>query len=141
MLVYYPLEQLSYLCYHGVIPTSFTFPLSKSKKTQITINPDILSIWSCRFWAVYVILDFFHLNEDRILLRQRHASIRKAKGTGLSMEEKEEMAQRSDAFWSDFVINLGYLPLTIHWYAMNLRGRETCLMSSIQVFGKRSFQE
>ena len=128
MLVYYPLEQLSYLCYHGVIPTSFTFPLSKSKKTQITINPDILSIWSCRFWAVYVILDFFHLNEDRILLRQRHASIRKAKGTGLSMEEKEEMAQRSDAFWSDFVINLGYLPLTIHWYAMNLRGRETCLI-------------
>jgi len=121
MLFYYPLEQLSYLGYHGIIPTGFTSPLSifSSKKRKITLNPDTLSLWSCRFWAVYVILDFFHLIEDKKLLHQKHASIRKAKGTGLSREEKEELRQRRDAFWSQVVINLGYLPLTIHWSLEN----------------------
>jgi RNAse (barnase) inhibitor barstar len=119
MLFYYPLEQMSYLGYHGVIPTSFTSPLSvfSSKKKKITINPDVLSLWSCRFWAVYVILHIFHLIEDRKLLHRRHALIRKEKG--LSKEEKEEMAQRWDAFWSEVVTNLGYLPLTIHWCALS----------------------
>lgn len=118
MLFYYPLEQLSYLSCHGIVPTSFTIPSSifSTKKRKITVNPDILSLWSCRFWAVYVILHIFHLIEDRKLLRQRHASIRKARGTGLSKEEREEMTQRWDAFWSEVVINLGYLPMTIHWY-------------------------
>lgn len=121
MLLYYPLEHLSYLGYHGIIPTSFTSPLSifSSKKRKITLNPDVLSIWSCRFWAVYVILHFFHLIEDRKLLHQRHSSIRKAKGAGLSRAEGEEIMQRWDAFWSEVVINLGYLPLTIHWYAVS----------------------
>lgn len=42
--------------------------------------------------------------------------MRKAKASGLSAEEKEEMEQRWDAFWSEVVVNLGYLPLTIHWF-------------------------
>ncbi len=61
-------------------------------------------------------LHFAHLVEDRKLLKLRHKSMRKAKASGLSAEEKEEMEQRWDAFWSEVVVNLGYLPLTIHWF-------------------------
>ena len=28
------------------------------------------------------------------------------------------MRQRWDAFWSEVVVNLGYFPLTIHWYVI-----------------------
>ncbi|KAJ3514908.1 hypothetical protein NLJ89_g2089 [Agrocybe chaxingu] len=92
-------------------------PLSifSAKKKQISLDPNTLGIWSCRCWAVYVVLHFAHLIEDRKLLKQRHSSLRKAKGTGLTKEEKAEMQQRWDAFWSEVIINLGYLPLTIHW--------------------------
>ncbi|KAF8910563.1 hypothetical protein CPB84DRAFT_1672521 [Gymnopilus junonius] len=117
MLAYYPLEHLYYLLSHGIIPRKILSPASffSSKKKLIHLNPGKLSLWSCRFWAVYVVLHFAHLIEDRKLLKQRHNSIRKAKGTGLTREEKMEMQQRWDAFWSEVVINLGYLPLTIHW--------------------------
>jgi len=117
MLAYYPLEHVYYLASHGIIPTIFTSPLSllTSKKRKVSLDPNTLGLWSCRFWAVYVILQFAHLLEDRKLLKQRHNSLRKAKGTGLTWAEKLEMRQRWDAFWSEVVINLGYLPLTIHW--------------------------
>jgi hypothetical protein len=117
MLGYYPLEHLYYLGSKGIIPPSIPSPFSifSEKKRRLALDPNKLGLWSCRFWAIYVVLHFAHLVEDRKLLKQRHSSIRKAKGTGLTNEEKGEMAQRWDAFWSEVVINLGYLPLTIHW--------------------------
>ena len=117
MLLYYPLEHLSYLGSHGIIPSSFTLPVTllPSKQKKVTLDPVVLSRWSCRFWASYVLLQFFHLFEDRKLLLQRRASMRRAKNTGLTKEEKEEMMQRWDTFWSELVVNLSYLPLTIHW--------------------------
>lgn len=117
MLAYYPLEHLYYLVSHGIIPATVPSPISffSSKKKFINLDPGKLGLWSVRFWAVYVILHFVHLIEDRKLLKQRHSSIRKAKGTGLTREEKMEIRQRWDAFWSEVIINLGYLPLTVHW--------------------------
>jgi hypothetical protein len=123
MLAYYPLEHLYYLGSHGIIPSSMPSPLSvfSEKKRRLALDFNKLGLWSCRFWAAYVVLHFAHLVEDRKLLKQRHSSIRKAKGTGLTKEEKKEMEQRWDAFWSEVVINLGYLPLTIHWYGSRNR--------------------
>jgi hypothetical protein len=117
MLAYYPLEHVYYLGSHGIIPTVITSPFSlfTSKKRKLSLDLDTIGLWSCRFWAVYVVLHFAHLLEDRKLLKQRYNSLRKAKGTGLTPAEKSEMRQRWDAFWSEVVINLGYLPLTIHW--------------------------
>jgi hypothetical protein len=118
MLAYYPLEHVYYLGSHGIIPTVITLPFSlfTSKKRKLSLDLNTLGLWSCRFWAIYVALHFAHLLEDRKLLKQRYNSLRKAKGTGLTQAEKLEIKQRWDAFWSEVVINLGYLPLTIHWY-------------------------
>lgn len=117
MLAYYPLEHVYYLGSHGIIPTVIMSPFSlfTSKKRKLSLDFNALGLWSCRFWAVYVALHFAHLLEDRKLLKQRYNFLRKAKGTGLTQAEKVEMRQRWDAFWSEVVINLGYLPLTIHW--------------------------
>jgi hypothetical protein len=119
MLVYYPLEHLSYLVSHGILPSSFTspFPLfSSGKRKPIKLEAGKLSLWSTRAWAVYVFLHFVHLWEDRKLLIARGRALKKAKGgAGLGIEEKRDMGARWDAFWSEVVVNLGYLPLTIHW--------------------------
>jgi len=117
MLAYYPLEHLYYLCSHGVIPSTVpslgSFFSSTAK--PIMLEPNTLGIWSCRFWALYVVLQFAHLREDRMLLQLRQRALRKARGTGLTPTEKQELQQRWDAYWNEVVVNLGYLPLTIHW--------------------------
>lgn len=120
MLAYYPLEHISYLCSRGIIPS--TIPnlasLFSSSAKPITLNPNTLGIWSTRFWAFYVLLQFAHLREDRKLIQLRQRALRKAKSTGLTPIEKQELQQRWDAYWSELIANLGYLPLTIHWCAL-----------------------
>ncbi|KAJ2920922.1 hypothetical protein H1R20_g16172, partial [Candolleomyces eurysporus] len=120
MLAYYPLEHLYFLLSHNIIPSTITSPLSffSSSKTakRLKLNANKISLWSTRFWALYVFLHFAHLVEDRKLLIQRHKALKMSKGgAGLTKKEKKEMGERWDAFWSEVVINLGYLPLTIHW--------------------------
>ncbi|KAH6913438.1 hypothetical protein BKA70DRAFT_1384235 [Coprinopsis sp. MPI-PUGE-AT-0042] len=112
MLGYYPLEHLSYLLSHGVIPATFTLPLLRK---PVKLDAGKLSLWSTRFWALYVFLHFAHLWEDRKLLIQRQRDLRKSKATGLTTEEKKEFANRWDAYWSEVVANLAYLPQTVHW--------------------------
>jgi hypothetical protein len=117
MLAYYPLEHLYYLSSHGILPESIPniMSLFSSKAKSIKLNANRLAMWSCRFWALYVVLQFAHLREDRKLLKMRERTIRKAKGVTSNASEKEELRQRWDAFWNEVVVNLAYLPLTIHW--------------------------
>lgn len=98
MLAYYPLEHLYYLGSHQIIPIS-------SKKLEK------LSLWSCRFWAVYVVLQFFHLSEDQRLLKLRERALRSVDAP----EERKEIKRSKIAIANEFWTNVGYLPLTIHW--------------------------
>ena len=117
MLAYYPLEHLYYLCSHEVIPTvipslgSFLRATGKPYKLDI----DAMGIWSCRFWAFYVVLQFAHLWEDRKLLQMRERALRKGKGSSLNETEKQELKQRWSAHFNEIIVNVGYLPLTVHW--------------------------
>ena len=122
MLAYYPLEHIYYLCSHGVVPSTIPSLSSLFSATAkpIRLNLNALGMWSCRFWALYVVLQFAHLHEDRKLLKIRERSLRKAKGTGPSHLEKEELRHRWDAYWNEVVVNIGYLPLTVHWYVSRM---------------------
>lgn len=117
MLCFYPLDHLSYLCTHGVIPATIPLPnlLRSTSKKVITLKPGVLGMWSCRFWSLYVLLQFAHLREDRKLLLQRQRTLRKAKS--VTPSEKREIAKRWDAYYNQIVINLANLPLALHWYA------------------------
>ena len=109
MLVYYPLEHAYYLASHSILPLS---PAQQSKS----------ALWSCRAWAAYVVLQLVHLKEDWRLVKRRERALERdfANGavekTGAEAERlREEVRKRKDAIWNELVVNLGYLPLTVHW--------------------------
>ncbi|KAJ7127140.1 hypothetical protein C8R44DRAFT_780533 [Mycena epipterygia] len=117
MLGYYPLEHLCYLRTHDVIPAAVPSPASVLNPTAkpLNLDPKFLTLWSCRFWASYVILQFAHLREDRKLLQLQQRTLRKGKGTSLTAPEKLELQRKWDAYWSGILVNVCNLPLALHW--------------------------
>lgn len=88
MIAYYPLEHLYYLLAHSIVPAELPMPsllsllpFTKSKRSdrRIPLDMNAISIWSCRFWALYVALQFAHLREDRKLLQVRERAMSKSK--------------------------------------------------------------
>ncbi|KZP22809.1 hypothetical protein FIBSPDRAFT_786864 [Athelia psychrophila] len=116
MLGYYPLEHISYLRSNDLIPATIPSPVSYLSDTAkpIEINAGKLGMWSCRFWAFYVVLQFAHLREDRKLLQQRERTLKKGKMPAMA-GELEDLSRRWDSYWNEMVVNMGNLPLTIHW--------------------------
>ncbi|KZT01383.1 uncharacterized protein LAESUDRAFT_731234 [Laetiporus sulphureus 93-53] len=122
MIAYYPLEHLYYLLSHSIIAPELSMPslssllpFGKAKPgRRIRLDLNALGIWSCRFWAAYVVLQFMHLREDARLLKVRERVVSKSKAVS-AKAEKEELKQRWDALWNELIVNLGYLPLTVHW--------------------------
>ncbi|KIJ66956.1 hypothetical protein HYDPIDRAFT_26371 [Hydnomerulius pinastri MD-312] len=115
MLAYYPLEHLYYLRAHDLIPATIpsVMAIIQRSSKRVSLNANKLAMWSCRAWAVYVILQFAHLMEDRKLLLMREKNLKK--GKGVASEEKEDLRNRWDAFWNEVVANSANLPLAIHW--------------------------
>lgn len=140
MLAYYPMEHLYYLLSHEIIPSSISLPFSRSSSSPssplpsttasltpssaapskgppasprtLSLDSTALSLWSTRFWALYVVLQFAHLREDRALLLRRERVLSKEKVKG---QEHAELKRRWDAWWNELAVNVGYLPLTVHW--------------------------
>lgn len=115
MLAYYPFEHLYYFRVNSLLPATLAVPfLSK----RLSLNTNKLALWSTRFWALYVFLQFAHLREDLKLLSIRAKALSRVKGKGKEVDEsaeKADLARRWDALINELVVNVGYLPLTIHW--------------------------
>ncbi|KAF9160929.1 hypothetical protein DFQ27_004185 [Actinomortierella ambigua] len=119
-LIYYPLEHIYWLGAHEVIPISM-------KKTNA------IAIWSCRFWAAYVLLQFVHLGEEYRLYKQRLTGLQaqikeadaQARASGAPVDKtvyKTEMAAlkaEKKGILINTIINTGYMPLTVHWSLEN----------------------
>lgn len=115
MIAYYPLEHLYYLRAHTILPAALALPFFKK---SISLNTGKIGLWSTRFWAAYVFLQFAHLREDHHLLKLRERALNKVKGKGKASEEvteRADLARRWDALINELIVNLGYLPLTLHW--------------------------
>ncbi|KZV94728.1 hypothetical protein EXIGLDRAFT_736469 [Exidia glandulosa HHB12029] len=129
MVAYYPLEHIYFLASHRMLPW---------KISSRTLNK--ISLWSCRFWAVYVLLQFAHLREDLKLIKMGERALRaQEKGKSLAIKEDDgatpsalELAKRKRAVWNETVVNLGYLPLTLHW---SLEGGLLANESLVAFFG------
>jgi hypothetical protein len=137
MLAYYPLEHIHYLATHGIIPTTFPSFASLFTPSGKRFSPSLnaIEMWSCRFWALYILLQFMHLHEDHRLLKTRERNLRKAKGTGLSVAEKEQLRQSWDAYWNEVLVNAGYLPLTIHWCVrMSILVGDQAIVSQLLIY-------
>lgn len=115
------MEAVAYMASHNVLSLS---PSTQSK----------LWLTSARAWALYVGLQLLHLVEDNRLLRLRARALERSRGhptplppkeneqeKSLSVEQVQtrrmwdELDDRKAAILNEFWVNLGYLPLTVHW--------------------------
>ncbi|WVQ72115.1 hypothetical protein IAR50_001660 [Cryptococcus sp. DSM 104548] len=129
ILAYYPLEHLSWLASKGVVSMS---PEKVGKAT----------LWSVRFWAIYVALKVYELQKTYLELAERSRAIQHTKAditpseaegfeiqdekaastasdVGGKAEKKVSPAKALDQEWITWrnatMSNLGYAPLTVHW--------------------------
>lgn len=86
-LAYQPLENVAYLAMHRVLPQSVV-----SDKLQ-----GALWIYSCYLWALHVVLDLVRLRREA------------------QLQQEGKMAKDDFSWYQYLVINLAYLPLTVHW--------------------------
>lgn len=69
-----------------------------------------LWLWSCRFWAAHVCLEFVRLYRERQLrLLQQEKEKCEEKTTGVTE------GGMGNKWWAELVMNLAYAPLTVHW--------------------------
>jgi hypothetical protein len=94
-LLYYPLEHAYWLGLHQVIPMS--------DKTR-----DKIGMWSCRFWAAYVIFYFLQLWEEKRILNVKENTVSDEK-------ERKILARQKKDWVISTLINTAYFPLTVHW--------------------------
>ncbi|KAL2915327.1 hypothetical protein HK105_205192 [Polyrhizophydium stewartii] len=103
---YYPLEHVYWLALHNVIP------MAEETRNKI-------GMWSCRFWAAYVVLYFYQLFEEKKALDQRRIEFKAAVADGASQDvvkaERAAIRRQSQALLVNTIINAAYFPLTIHW--------------------------
>lgn len=114
LIIYYPLENLSYLSSKGVFPLSATRELN-------------WSTWSCRFWAVYVALDIWRLARQKKQMQVKERAIRmRMQGEGKEDVEADVKALRAEKIgWiEEAVVNV-----YVHLFAPIL---EMLLISSSQ---------
>jgi hypothetical protein len=105
MILYYPLEHIWWLAYHKVI-------------TMSDAQMNKIGVWSCRFWAAYVILQFYHLViEWRLHKRQCRNIIKKVDCDEEEIiKEKRALKGARERIIREALINIGYLPLTVRNY-------------------------
>lgn len=106
MLAYYPLEHAYYFGAQSILRLS---PRTTGR----------LAIWSCRVWALYIVLQFEHLREDmRLLALDERVSRNARKGGEVSSDAAaagQILAKRRAALWNQLLANVGNFPLALHW--------------------------
>ncbi|KAJ1556430.1 hypothetical protein HK405_007582 [Cladochytrium tenue] len=105
-LMYYPLEHIYWLASHKVLRLS-----------EQTVNA--VGMWSCRFWAAYVMLYFLQLQQEAKILAARSTDLvaraRRGEDREVLRTEHRTIAKEMDSLLLNALINTAYFPLTIHW--------------------------
>ncbi|KAJ3115069.1 hypothetical protein HDU96_001233 [Phlyctochytrium bullatum] len=109
-LAYYPLEHIWWLGAHKVIPIK-----------DSTLNS--IGIWSCRFWAAYVVLYFIQLQQEASMLAKRSKDlmlkIKNGEKSDAIKAESKSVKDETNALIVNTIINAAYFPLTVHWSLEN----------------------
>ncbi|KAJ2082435.1 hypothetical protein H4R24_001603 [Coemansia sp. RSA 988] len=104
LVCYYPLEHIYWLGAHRIIP--------------LTDNlVETSGYWSCRFWAVWVALQFVHLGEEyRVIKDRRRQVFTKGRSDAIKMQQELDAIDVEKRSWNtQLLINACYFPLTLHW--------------------------
>ncbi|KAJ3325024.1 hypothetical protein HDV06_005613 [Boothiomyces sp. JEL0866] len=102
-VLYYPLEHAYWLGLHQVIPMS-------------DATRDKIGMWSCRFWAAYVVLYFAQLWEERTVRDRKIKALKSGKKEEEVVKSELKKLKQEEHDWAiSALINTAYFPLTIHW--------------------------
>lgn len=104
-LAYYPLEHIYWLASHKIINLS-----------NETINK--VGMYSCRFWAAYVLLYFFQLNEEARVISVKRRALKNgenAQDERIVKVKSKELNSEMNILTMNAIVNAAYFPLTIHW--------------------------
>lgn len=101
-------ECTDYLGAHAIIP------LSAARLLKI-------GLWSCRFWAAYVLFEFLHLAERARLCRVAESELQSKQTEKGDLDESLAIQSTRANIRSNLLINSAYFPLTLHWCASILR--------------------
>ncbi|KAJ1655726.1 hypothetical protein GGF38_004709 [Coemansia sp. RSA 25] len=104
LVCYYPLEHTYWLGAHQILPFS--------EKVV-----DLSGYWSCRFWAVWVAMQFVRLGEEyRIIQGKRREIYTRDKIDAAQMQvELDAVTAETKSWKTQLLINACYFPLTLHW--------------------------
>ncbi|KAF1837724.1 hypothetical protein BDW02DRAFT_95760 [Decorospora gaudefroyi] len=110
------LENGAYLSSKGALTSlSWTGDVGKARENAWWV-------WSSRFWAAYVGVELVRLGVERYCVPMEEKGILgRADGDGekedkIRVEERRRKeGLRKRRWWRDFVSNLAYAPMTVHW--------------------------
>ncbi|KAJ2006658.1 regulation of peroxisome size [Coemansia thaxteri] len=104
LVCYYPLEHIYWLGAHQILPFSEKMV-------------DFAGYWSCRFWAVWVALQFVRLGEEYRLIKGKKQNIyTRDKIDAAQMQGELDAVDAEVKSWkTQLLINACYFPLTLHW--------------------------
>ncbi|KAJ2898798.1 hypothetical protein IWW38_001229 [Coemansia aciculifera] len=104
LVCYYPLEHVYWLGAHQILPFS----------EKIV---DLSGYWSCRFWAVWVAMQFVRLGEEYRLIQGKRREIytRDMIDAAQMQVELDAVAAETKSWKTQLLINACYFPLTLHW--------------------------
>ncbi|CAJ0641759.1 1574_t:CDS:2 [Entrophospora sp. SA101] len=107
MLLYYPLEHTWWLSFHKIIP----IPEDLMNK---------IGVWSCRFWAIYVLVQFScSYLEWKIVKRKKLELIKSIDFDEKDANSKIRLRKDHERIVREVFTNIGYFPLTLHWSIPN----------------------
>lgn len=102
-VIYQYMENVAYLASKGILNTDgWTGEAGTKRQTWWWI-------WSSRFWAAHVGLEFVRLGY------QWHQDSKQAAAEGEEKEDKLERRKKYETWWRQAISNAGWGPLTIHW--------------------------
>ena len=109
MLVYYPLEYISF----------FTSPWAPLLTGRINKKLEMgAGLWSVRAWGVYTLLMVGLLGGEWVELGRKETKLEKGDETEEKDQEEElsKIKKRKKHIVYQFVANLSRLPVILHWY-------------------------
>ncbi|KAF2745044.1 hypothetical protein M011DRAFT_488566 [Sporormia fimetaria CBS 119925] len=107
LIAFQVLENGAYLASKGVLTSaSWSGELGKRRETRWWV-------WSCRFWALYVILEGVRLGA--LWYYEPEGQIREDDGEKEDKIARERKSLENKVWWRDLVSNVAYFPMTLHW--------------------------
>lgn len=118
ILLYWPLEHITYLLGHGLMPAELSLAssvtASKPRGAMIKLDAGKLTRASMGLWGLYLGLQLINLYNDSKQVSAQERLLNKSKAISTAME-RAKLRQRRKIIVCEVIAQLCNLPLAAHW--------------------------